>query len=51
LLTAVQDALHAHVLLCRDVDYVVKNGAIEMVDELKAELRRTGAGPRDFTPP
>src|SRR6185503_6893074 len=33
--TAVQDALHAHALLRRDVDYIVKNGAIEMVDEFK----------------
>ena len=47
LLTAAQDALHAHVLLKRDVDYVVKNGAIEMVDEFKgriAENRRWPAG-------
>jgi preprotein translocase subunit SecA len=35
LLTAVQDALHAHALLHRDIDYVVKNGAVEMVDEFK----------------
>jgi preprotein translocase subunit SecA len=47
LLTAVQDALHAHVLLRRDVDYVVKNGAIEMVDEFKGRIaqdRRWPAG-------
>jgi preprotein translocase subunit SecA len=36
--TAVQDALHAHVLLRRDVDYVVKNGAIELVDEFKGRI-------------
>ena len=36
--TAVQDALHAHVLLRRDVDYVVKNEAIEMVDEFKGRI-------------
>jgi preprotein translocase subunit SecA len=45
--TAVQDALHAHVLLRRDVDYVVKNGAIEMVDEFKGRIaqdRRWPAG-------
>jgi preprotein translocase subunit SecA len=44
---AVQNALHAHALLRRDVDYVVKNGSIEMVDELKgriAENRRWPAG-------
>ena len=47
LLTAVQDSLHAHVLLHRDVDYVVKNGAVEMVDEFKgrvAQDRRWPAG-------
>jgi len=46
-LTAVQDALHAHALLKRDVDYVVKNGAVELVDEFKgriAENRRWPAG-------
>jgi preprotein translocase subunit SecA len=47
LLTAVQDSLHAHALLRRDVDYLVKNGAIESVDEFKgriAENRRWPAG-------
>jgi preprotein translocase subunit SecA len=47
ILTAIQDALHAHVLLRRDVDYVVKSGAIEMVDEFKgriAQERRWPAG-------
>jgi len=47
LLTAVQDSLHAHALLRRDVDYVVKNGAIEMVDEFKGRIaqdRRWPAG-------
>ena len=47
LLTAVQDSLHAHVLLRRDVDYVVKNAAIEMVDEFKGRIaqdRRWPAG-------
>jgi preprotein translocase subunit SecA len=47
LLTAVQDALHAHALLHRDVDYVVKSGAVEMVDEFKgrtAQDRRWPAG-------
>src|SRR6185436_13246481 len=45
--TAVQDALHAHALLRRDVDYIVKNGAIEMVDEFKGRIaidRRWPAG-------
>lgn len=47
LLTAVQDALHARVLLRRDIDYIVKHDSIEMVDELKgriAQNRRWPAG-------
>ncbi len=47
ILTAAQDALHAHALLRRDVDYVVKNGNVEMVDEFKgriAQNRRWPAG-------
>ena len=47
ILTAVQDALHAHALLRRDVDYVVKKGSIELVDEIKgriAQNRRWPAG-------
>jgi preprotein translocase subunit SecA len=45
--TAVQDALNAHALVHRDVDYLVKNGAIEMVDEFKGRIaqdRRWPAG-------
>jgi len=38
LLTAVQNALHAHALLRRDVDYVVADGAIQMVDEFKGRV-------------
>jgi len=47
LLTAILDALHAQTLLRRDVDYLVKNNAIELVDEFKgriAENRRWAAG-------
>jgi preprotein translocase subunit SecA len=47
LLSAVQDALHAHALLRRDVDYIVKNQAIESVDEFKGRIaqdRRWPAG-------
>jgi preprotein translocase subunit SecA len=47
ILTAIQDALHAHALLKRDVDYVIRNGAVELVDEFKgriAENRRWPAG-------
>ncbi|MDE0100890.1 MAG: hypothetical protein OXN89_00775 [Bryobacterales bacterium] len=45
--TAVQDSLHAHALLRRDVDYLVKGGVIESVDELKGRVvqdRRWPAG-------
>ena len=44
---AVEDALHAHALLHRDVDYIVKNSVIEMVDEFKGRIaidRRWPAG-------
>jgi preprotein translocase subunit SecA len=47
LLSAVQDALHAHALLRRDVDYIVKDGVIESVDEFKGRIaqdRRWPAG-------
>lgn len=47
LLTAVQDSLQSHALLRRDVDYLVKGGVIESVDEFKgriAENRRWPAG-------
>ncbi len=33
--TAVQDSIHAHALLRRDVDYLVKDGVIASVDEFK----------------
>jgi preprotein translocase subunit SecA len=45
--TAAQDAVHAHALLRRDVDYIVRNNAIELVDEFKgrvAQNRRWPAG-------
>jgi preprotein translocase subunit SecA len=47
LLTAIQDALHAHALLKRDTDYIVRDGMIEMVDEFKGRValnRRWPAG-------
>jgi preprotein translocase subunit SecA len=47
LFTAVQDSLHAHALLRRDVDYLVKDGVIESVDEFKGRIvpdRRWPAG-------
>ena len=45
--TAAQDAVHAFALLRRDVDYLVKDGAIEQIDEFKgriAQNRRWPAG-------
>lgn len=47
MLSAIQDALHAEVLLRRDIDYIIKNNSIELVDEFKgrvAENRRWPAG-------
>src|SRR5436190_6420669 len=47
LLTAIQDALHAHVLLRKDVDYVVQHGAVVSIDEFKGRSvpeRRWPAG-------
>jgi preprotein translocase subunit SecA len=38
LLRAIQDSLHAHHLLRRDVDYLVKDGAIESIDEFKGRI-------------
>ncbi len=46
-MTAVQDALQAHVLLRRDLDYVIRNGVVELVDEFKGRIaanRRWPAG-------
>ena len=47
--TAVQDALHAHVLLRKEVDYIVHGGAVLSVDEFKGRVvaeRRWPAGLR-----
>jgi preprotein translocase subunit SecA len=38
LLTELNCALHAHVLLHRDVDYIVRDGRIEIVDELTGRV-------------
>jgi preprotein translocase subunit SecA len=46
-LAAVQDALHAHAFLRRDIDYVVSNGTVLSVDEFKGRVapdRRWPAG-------
>jgi preprotein translocase subunit SecA len=45
--TGVHNAIHAYALLRRDVDYVVKNSAIESVDQFKGRIaqdRRWPAG-------
>ena len=47
LLAALQNALHAHTLLRRDVDYIVKDNAVLSVDEYKGRVvleRRWPAG-------
>ena len=47
LFSCIQDALHAHALLHRDIDYVVKEGVVQMIDEFKgrtAQDRRWPAG-------
>jgi preprotein translocase subunit SecA len=47
LLTAVQNSLHAHALLRRDVDCLVKDGEVKSVDEFKGRIvqeRRWPAG-------
>jgi len=38
LLGAVQNSLHAHALLRRDVDYLVKDGEVKSVDEFKGRI-------------
>ncbi|HEX5107156.1 MAG TPA: hypothetical protein VFV95_01860 [Vicinamibacterales bacterium] len=46
-MTAVQDALHAHSLLHRDVDYLVQDSSVLSIDELKGRVvhdRRWPAG-------
>ena len=39
------DALHAHVFLRRDVDYIVKHGAIASVDEFKGRVAKDRSWP------
>jgi preprotein translocase subunit SecA len=39
-MTAVQDALHAHVLLHCDVDYLVQESAVLSIDEIKGRVVR-----------
>lgn len=37
-LSAINVALHAHALLHRDVDYIVRNGTVELVDEMRGRV-------------
>jgi len=37
-LSAINVALHAEALLHRDVDYIVRNGAVELVDEMRGRV-------------
>jgi preprotein translocase subunit SecA len=37
-LSAVNVALHAHALLDRDVDYIVRNGGVELIDEMRGRV-------------
>jgi preprotein translocase subunit SecA len=43
--TAAQDAVHAHALLKRDVDYLVKDGRIELIDEFKGRVAQNRKWP------
>lgn len=43
--TAAQDAVHAHALLRRDVDYIVRGDAIELIDEFKGRVARNRRWP------
>lgn len=40
LLATVQNSLHAHALLRRDVDYLVKDGEVKSIDEFKGRIVR-----------
>ena len=48
LLAAVQNSLHAHALLRRDVDYLVKDGEIKSVDEFKGRIVQERRWPADL---
>jgi preprotein translocase subunit SecA len=48
ILNAIHNALHARVLLRRDVDYVVRAGAIELVDEFKGRVATERRWPADL---
>jgi preprotein translocase subunit SecA len=37
-LSAINVALHAHALLHRDVDYIVRDGSVELIDEMRGRV-------------
>ena len=51
LLTLLNCALHAEFLLWKDVDYIVRRGRIELVDDSPAVWQTEGDGPTDCRPP
>jgi preprotein translocase subunit SecA len=50
LLTGINLALHARVLLHRDIDYIVRNGRIELVDEFTGRLAERRRWPDGIQP-
>jgi preprotein translocase subunit SecA len=44
-LSALNVALHAHALIHRDVDYIVRNGKVELVDEMRGRVAQTRRWP------
>ena len=48
LLVAIQNSLHAHALLRRNVDYLVKDGKIESIDEFKGRIVQERRWPADL---
>ncbi len=50
LLSAVHVALHAHVLLRRDRDYVIRHGAVELVDEWTGRVAENRRWPHGIQP-
>jgi len=44
-LSALSVALHAHALIERDVDYIVRDGKVELVDEMRGRVAQTRRWP------
>ena len=49
LLVDVNNAMHAHYLLSRDIDYIVRNNRIELVDEFTGRIADKRQWPHGFT--